>query len=148
MPLFATRTDLESTWSAARVAALVSIKGGDADAVITAALTAASEIAVGYLVSRYRSIADLAASACPAPLKEAVCKIALHSIGLAANHLSEDVDIERSRAIAYLRDVGKGAADLGLAGSPPEDLGAGNAVFTDATGEASDLASALEGWLR
>ncbi|HEV7670121.1 MAG TPA: phage protein Gp36 family protein [Thermoanaerobaculia bacterium] len=146
-PLFATRADLESTYSPSRVAALVSVKGGDADEAITAALIAASELAVGYLKSRYPTIDMLSAPECPATLRVNVAKLAMHQLGLGSDHLSDDVGLERDSAVRFLRDAGKGAVDLGLPGAPPEDRSAIGTILTDASGEVSELSAVVAGWL-
>lgn len=101
--------DLQAVKTATELKQLADLDGdGVADAaVITRACTNATDLINGYVKPRYT--VDTA----PAVLKTIAVRLALYYLYLDRNSLTEDINTQYERDVAFLRDVAAGKASLG-----------------------------------
>ncbi|MDL2266772.1 DUF1320 domain-containing protein [Desulfovibrio sp. OttesenSCG-928-G15] len=117
-------------------------------AVITKALTEASETAASYLVGRYPIFRQAEAPqgfALPKCLTRAVCDIARYYLTGAGTFETEAIDRRYKLALVWLKEIAQGVADLPLAPTPEEEAtGSGSVMFCPGTREWAQSASATE----
>lgn len=106
---YATRTDMETLRGSAFVATLVP-HDVETDAALNAALAAASGRIDAYLSKRY----SLPLATAPEILRTSAIDIACYELACDHGRLTDDIEKRHDRAIRFLKDVGTGAAALGL----------------------------------
>jgi phage gp36-like protein len=96
------------------------LAGPGGDTAITAAIDQAEAEATSYLLSRYRNTLPTHPSTTPHILKAKIAALA-HRRLLAGGQPSPSLEAESQQALAWLRDVARGAASLDLPSAPRVD---------------------------
>lgn len=118
--------------------------GGPPFPALTAAIEQAEAEATSYLLGRYRSALPSTPGGTPPILKAKVAVLA-HRKLLAGGQPSPALEAESQQALAWLRDVARGAASLDLPTAPPADDTSPAVVAIGPTGPGLRLQD-LEGW--
>lgn len=138
---YATRADIEAIYGARHLENLLPVDV-DADVAVARAVTAASAIVDSYLSLRYR----LPLPYVPEVVRDWAIDIACHKVAPADVRLTEEISNRAKAAIAMLKDIGAGKAQIAEleaagAGLSP-DQGQDGAV----TDGASFIAESRRGW--
>lgn len=96
------------------------LAGPSGETAINAAIGQAEAEATSYLLARYRNTLPADPSTTPSVLKAKVAALA-HRRLLAGGQPSPALETESQQALAWLRDVARGAASLDLPSAPPAD---------------------------
>lgn len=112
MPAYATQADLLDRYGEAELQQLAPAVGGGVDAArVARACADAGDMADGYLRARHA----LPLTAVPPLLRRLTAALARYDLHLGGDRQpTEQVTKDRDQAIAFLRDVQSGRADLGL----------------------------------
>lgn len=125
---YATKQDLIDSYGADRFDLLAERDGAGTrnEAKIGRALENASAIVDGYIAARYA----LPLATTPATLRECCISIAVYKLATDATLLSDDVRQRYEDAIAFLKDIAKGIASLGLPAAASGSTGAASSAAT------------------
>lgn len=129
MTLYCTPTDLIDRYGLTELVQVAAEPGGTVldTAKATRACEDAGDMVDGYLRQRY----VLPLTNVPSLLKRLACAIARHDLHLGGDRQpTEQVINERNQAVAFLKDVQAGKADLGLAPAGGVPAEAGTILFT------------------
>lgn len=148
MPAYCTPDDLLDRYGLDELFQLAPGSGGEPDSVrVQRACDDARDLADGYLRPRH----TLPLSAVPRLLVRLTAAIARYDLHLGGNRQpTEQVKAERDQAIAFLKDVASGKADLGLSSGGAEPAEESGGIVVQA-GEArvvtvDDLAEYRRSW--
>lgn len=124
MTLYCTPADLTDRYGLTELVQVAALPGGTVldTAKAERACKDAGDLVDGYLRQRYQ----LPLTQVPSLLKRLACAIARHDLHLGGDRQpTEQVVAERNQAVAFLKDVQAGRADLGLApsGGVPAEAG-------------------------
>src|SRR6185436_16579725 len=125
-------------------AELLRLAGPGGRPALNKAIEQAEAEATSYLLGRYRSALPTAPSGTPSILKAKVAALA-HRKLLAGGQPSPALETESQQALAWLRDVARGAASLDLPTAPPADDTSPTIAALGPTGPGMRLKD-LEGW--
>jgi len=125
-------------------AELLRLAGPGGESALTNAIEQAEAEATSYLLARYRTALPSTPDGAPPILKAKVAVLA-HRRLLAGGQPSPALETESQQALAWLRDVARGAASLDLAQAPPADNTTPTVAATGPTGPGLRLQD-LEGW--
>jgi phage gp36-like protein len=101
-------------------AEILRLAGAGGASALTNAIEQAEAEATSYLLARYRQALPSTPDGAPPILKSKVAAIA-HRRLLAGGQPSPSLEAETQQALAWLRDVARGAASLDLPAAPPVD---------------------------
>jgi phage gp36-like protein len=122
---YATEQDIADSYGSARLDMLADIGAGTRDdAKIARALDGASATIDGYISQRYA----LPLPSTPAVLRQACIDIAVYRLASDATLLTDDIRQRYEDAIAFLKDVAKAVAALGLPTRADQASGATDAA--------------------
>lgn len=124
MSLFIDQSILESRWGAPRVDRLAGEampSGGSKAAEITRAIDAAESLTVSLLKPRYGDDLPATPDATPEVLQNLVSDLAIYELARHHEFIGEDLLRAQRDALALLRSIARGGADLGLATAPTSD---------------------------
>ncbi len=142
MPRFLTRDEFFARKGEARVTAYA---GGDL-AVVDAAIDRAEAEAVARLVPRYGDKLPTNPASTPDVLKDQVADIALERVLDGHDQVAPNVTDAARTARTFLRDVGRGQADLGLPDQPDVDVTTPAILVTKPASEAALTLQSLKDW--
>ena len=125
-------------------AELLRLAGPGGEPALISAIEQAEAEATSYLLARYRQALPSTPDGAPPILKAKVATLA-HRKLLAGGQPSPSLETESQQALAWLRDVARGAASLDLSSSPPVDNTTPTIAATGPTGPGLRLQD-LEGW--
>ena len=120
------------------------LAGPAGEIAITAAIEQAEAEATSYLLTRYRASLPTDPSTTPPVLKAKIAALA-HRRLLAGGQPSPALETESQQALAWLRDVARGAASLDLPSAPPADDASPVLAAITPTGPGLRLQD-LKGW--
>ena len=118
MSNYCAQADLLNVKTAAELAQIADLDNdGTADpAVIERACTNATDLVNGYVSPRY----TIPLAVVPALLKTIAVRLAIYYLHMDRNSLTEDINKQYDRDIAFLKMIGEGKASLGDPVSAPE----------------------------
>ena len=125
-------------------AEILRLAGPGDDSALTNAIEQAEAEATSYLLTRYRQALPSTPDGAPPILKAKVAALA-HRRLLAAGQPSPSLETEAQQALAWLRDVARGAASLDLPSAPPADNTTPTVAAVGPTGRGLRLED-LESW--
>jgi len=145
MPRYLEIAELKSLRGEAEILRLAGVTASDPDTALTAAIQQAEAEATSYLLPRYRQTLPTLPGAAPDILKAKVAVLA-HRKLITSGQLAPALQAEHDQALAWLRDVARGAAALDLATAPPvDDTTPGVLASAGPPGPGMTL-EALKGW--
>jgi phage gp36-like protein len=125
-------------------AELLRLAGAAGESALTNAIEQAEAETTSYLLARYRTALPSTPDGAPPILKAKVAALA-HRKLLAGGQPSPALETESQQALAWLRDVARGAASLDLLQAPPADNTTPTIAAIGPTGPGLRLED-LEGW--
>lgn len=125
-------------------AELLRLAGPGGEPALTNAIEQAEAEATSYLLARYRTALPSTPGGAPPILKAKVAALA-HRRLLTGGQPSPTLDTEAQQALAWLRDVARGAASLDLPSAPPADDSSPSVAAVSPTSPGLRLQD-LEGW--